>query len=527
MKSKILKYIGLPIVGSAFLFAGCNDLELDTKAVVVSDTYYTDASTLEPAIIGIYGRVQRATWAIDNLSSYMGADDLTSRTGSNKAPVLEADQFARTDGNGWVTVFYNDYYTAIMDCNSFIEGASKRAGFIDEATLNNALANAYFIRGMLYFRLAVAFKNVPMPLSPKIDLTMKRTPYRNVMAQAISDLKYAEKWLVSPRDTDPTKKDGHATKIAAKAFLAKTYMQLTGYPTNETTYWDSVKIKTKEIIDNGTYSLMNDFAACFENPTQFNKEMIFSHVCEKGIFPLQAESRYYGYKWCDWGDTYMEHKYYNSFPAGYRRTFSAIGAADTANTPATDLRTKAFKVWVKDYKHPLVSKFSYGTIKGLPGFEHVWQSSNDCPAMRTSEVYLMYAEACARKGDVAEGAKYLNYVKRRAYAQGLKKQADVLALPNDFWKTDDATIDFAGGSADDLIEAILSERKYEFLGEIGGNRWLDLLRLEKVGDVNAYRIGKTVAETGEELMLGDPYDKKQWWTPIPGTEITLNPNLAE
>ncbi len=44
---------------------------------------------------------------------------------------------------------------------------------------------------MLYFRLATNFKDVPMPLSAVADIEMARTPYADVMAQSISDLKYA------------------------------------------------------------------------------------------------------------------------------------------------------------------------------------------------------------------------------------------------------------------------------------------------------------------------------------------------
>lgn len=519
MTRNIFKYAILLIVAVSMTFTGCEKLELDTRGAVSAETYYSDANTLEPAVIGIYAIVRRGTWALDQLAPYYGADDLTSRTGSNKAPVLEADQFFRTPGNSWVTNTYNYFYQAILAANSFIEGASPQSDVIDEAVLNNAIANARFIRGFCYLYLATCFKDVPMPLESKVDAEMSRTPYRDVMDQAIKDLEYADQWLTGPRENNPTVADGHATKTAAKAYLAKAYMQLTGYPTNEADKWAKVKQYTKQIIDAGVYSLMDDFEANFRDPEQINKEVIFSIMNTRGAWPAKAECRYHGFKWRDWGDCYVEHKFSDAFPKGYRRDVSIIDFNDIATK--TDLVTKEWKPFVETWKHPMVRKFWYQTVKGMPGYLHKWQTDNDVIFMRTAEVYLMYAEACARTGEKAEAEKYLNYIRRRAYAKGLKTSEEVAGLPAGFWMDPEPAVDYTAAEGN-LADAIVAERGWEFLGETGGNRWLDLLRLEKVGEVNAYR--KTA--TNEEEMLGDPNDKSLWWTPIPGTEIELDPNLA-
>lgn len=267
-------------------------------------------------------------------------------------------------------------------CNSYIKNAHPEG--VDEEVVNSALANAYFIRGLAYFRLATSFGDIPMPLDPVPDLEMPKTAKRDVMEQVISDLEFAMEWAKNERDSNPTIADGHASKTAAKAFLAKTYMQLTGWPYNETDKWDRVKQLTKSIMDEGVYSLMDDYAYNFQDPHQVNKEMIFAHVCSKQPWPITTQSRYYGLKWGGWMDAYMEWTYYNNFPDGYRKEFSA--AADDSNPHFVT------------FGHPVVTKFTYGAIKGRPGFEHKWQTSNDIPAMRYAEVLLMYAEACANTG---------------------------------------------------------------------------------------------------------------------------------
>lgn len=124
--------------------------------------------------------------------------------------------------------------------------------------------------------------------------------------------------------------------------------------------------------------------------------------------------------------------------------------------------------------------------------------------MRYSEVLLMNAEASANTGDLTGALDILNLVKRRAFAKGSTKQAEVAVLDVDFWKVADPAVDYtlAELSTPELmIDAIVNERVYEFLGEIGGNRWLDLVRLDKVAEANATRDAREVS------LIGDPSNK--------------------
>lgn len=113
-------------------------------------------------------------------------------------------------------------------------------------------------------------------------------------------------------------------------------------------------------------------------------------------------------------------------------------------------------------------------------------------------------------------------VKRRAFAKGATTQEEVAALGAGFWTTPDSAVDYTSAdlpTPQDIIDAVVKERAYEFLGEIGGDRWLDLVRLDKVAEANANRDPRDVP------LIGDPADKSLWFTPIPDTETVLNPNL--
>ncbi|WP_289038607.1 RagB/SusD family nutrient uptake outer membrane protein [uncultured Zobellia sp.] len=501
------------LVAAAILLglASCEKLDEGSDGVVASATFYSDENTLDAGIIGIYGTLRRNTWGLDNYSHFSGADDLTSRLGSNKWVVLESDQFAKTAGNSWATNDYNGNYQAILACNSYIADAHPED--VEEAVLNAAHANAYFIRGLCYFRLATSFGDVPMPLDPIPDLELSLTPKREVMAQVIKDLEFAVKWAVNDRDSNPMVSNGRVSRTAAKAFLAKTYMQLTGYPYNETDKWERVKELTGEIISDGVYSLTDDFAHSFQDPHQINKEVIFAHIMSRESWPIITQNRVYGFRWANWMDLYMEWTYFNNFPEGYRKEFSTATEGNQ---------------FFDEFQNPVVTKYTWGTRAPNSTdpvdhvFEHTWQTSNDRIAMRYAEVLLMHAEASANLGDLDTALEELNMVKRRAYAKGATKQAEVASLEPGFWMTADPEIDYtlAELSTPELmIDAIVNERAYEFLGEISGNRWLDLVRLEKVAEANAGRDSREVP------LIGDPSDKNLWFTPIPATETTLNPNL--
>ena len=147
--------------------------------------------------------------------------------------------------------------------------------------------------------------------------------------------------------------------------------------------------------------------------------------------------------------------------------------------------------------------------------------------MRYSEVLLMYAEACARTGeDVSDGIEKLNWVRRRAYANGITAKKDAIGdaitagtLTKQYWKTATPVVDYPQSGETDLIKAIIDERSYEFIGELGGVRWFDLTRLEMVGTATSARDSREIE------LKGNPADQANWRMLIPASEGGYNNNL--
>ena len=99
----------------------------------------------------------------------------------------------------------------------------------------------------------------------------------------------------------------------------------------------------------------------------------------------------------------------------------------------------------------------------------------------------------------------LNLAEARARLNGLDPQA--IALVNAVRRRSDATTTIAPATAPELIDAILLERRIEFLGE--GLRSIDLLRLNQ-----------TIPAKGTVGAVA-PSDIKYIW-PIPSGELNAN-----
>lgn len=502
-KIRFTKYSLILFLGAVVMFTACEDLDEGTKGSISSTSFYADEQSMNTGVLGIYSILHRRGWGVDILAAYTGADDLTTHSGGNKWVFLEGDQFNLTDGNQRTNGIWEGYYHVINACNSFIENANPAD--IDEAIINKYQANAYFVRALMYFRLTTIFGDIPMPLRVELAPDMEKTSTADIMTQVISDFRFAVEWAENGRDEDPAVTDGMVSKTAANAFLAKALMQLTGYPYNQTEHWAEVKTITGKIMTDGVYSLMNDYSANFEYDRQNNKEIIWAHQFYRNSWPVKTESRWYGAFWREWMDMFLEWNFYNNCSDGFRKNYCFSTEGDLS----------------AQYNHPLLTKLLYGTeTEKEDEFVHTWQSHNDMPGMRYSEVLLMYAEACANTGAAADGYEALNMVRRRAYAANSTTQEEVALLADDFWKTADPMVDYTTAEGD-FVEAILTERLYEFTAEVGGNRWLDLVRHEKVGEANANR------DSRELPLVGDPNDKGLWVAKIPGNEVLLNPNLAD
>ncbi len=528
------------------------ELDEGSKGVVSPESYYSTKNGVNRGLDGLYAYYHRNlsdnSLFKDKLTTFTGGDDLTAN--STKDHLLEADKFSVSGGNAPINEIYTFHYRAIMACNVFIDQVDP-ANF-DDVFYNDVIGQARFLRGIMYLELVNMFGEIPMMTEPTTEFNIGFTDAKTVVKEVvIPDLEFAKLNVInSIRDTPASVQAGisnnKASKTAARAYLAKAYMALAGWPMKEDTpeNWGKVKSNTKEIIDEGAYTLLDDYAHNFGyvgKPTsthqewEGNEEFIWGRVCNASNIVYGTNGRFNGIFWTDWLDFLCEWNFYNEMPNNYRTSYSV--------TEGTNWSYLDFTKWKYSgtYTHPTIMKFLWGGLnwstyrvaRGLPrsakeedypefiGFENDYENSSDIPEMRFAEVVLMYAEACARTGEDAEATEKLNWVRRRAYANGLPCQKDTIGnaiseglLTTGYWKNPTPAVDYPQSGESDLIQAIIKERSYEFLGELGGVRWFDITRLEMVKDVTDNR------DSREPELIGDPADINNWRMPVPSSELS-------
>lgn len=168
---------------------------------------------------------------------------------------------------------------------------------------------------------------------------------------------------------------------------------------------------------------------------------------------------------------------------------SGINFATQFYQPATTYvpTREMIDLYVGTDKRTNISVMKDGDATVLNKYNNI-TSTNPIIITRLAEMYLIAAEG---KGVAGGGIKYLNDLRAK---RGL------------------APISPSPTNDEELVTAVLNERRLEFLGE--GFRWFDLVR-----------TGRFAERFSEEK--GEPLSEKYTVFPIPQKQIDLNPNLAQ
>jgi hypothetical protein len=124
---------------------------------------------------------------------------------------------------------------------------------------------------------------------------------------------------------------------------------------------------------------------------------------------------------------------------------------------------------------------------------------------RLADIYLLYAEALNKTGDLVNALKYLNYVRVRA---GLPAYAGTDPLV----------------TGANMENTILNERRFELYGE--GKRWFDLVRTGKVKEVMDPILKQRQRRVGTPEVGFEGYPDKILW-PLHRTLLEDNKQLVQ
>jgi len=453
--------------------------------------FYKTADDLTTAVYSIYAPLQtfytgggyaNMNWAVWEMPS----DQSYSNDGAGVIDNTNLDNYAWTADIAYFNAWWKNAYLIIARANTLIANVP-RAVNVSDAIKNQALGEARFMRGVAYFELTMGYGDVPLMTETTTELYPKRAPSLDVYNFAIKDLQFAEQWLPAtwPKSSDY----GRATKYAAKAYLAKLYLKMAGFPIKDQSKFALAAASAKDVIDNGPYSLPANVMDNW-NPTAAHKEQIFivdrnRTVSNGSYFPLFWAPRGLPQLAASAGADFIgaflpNQTFYDDFPANDPRKDSFFMTKATSYMDPT-LTITLPQPTVKKYWGPLYNN----------------GSDQDVVRVRLAEVLLIYAEAANEvTATPADAYTALNRVRSRAFG--------------------DATHNYTGLTQDQFRQAVWRERDLELCFE--GVRWSDMVRTQtsRSGSITDYKNINNFSPAAKNFLF-----------PVPTIDLQTNHSLTQ
>ena len=277
IKNKIYKFLAL--LPFCVFLSCCDVLEKEPQSILEIESFYSTGSEAEMGLVGIYNRFFAenhivGTFMILDISS----DDLTTPPPRFGYLMENREEMSSLNNDGTAANF-NASWITIANVNLFIEKVSELppTAFVGETTANanrkdEILGEAYFIRGVSYYYLAMLWRHVPLILEfpegplPQ-DNQVPNSTQEQVLAQAKADLVMAESLLPDVMvQFTPNERRGRASKAAANAYLSRFALMENN--------WQAVVDMSNEILSNSQYTLVDPWTRLFLNEQNSNEAIL-------------------------------------------------------------------------------------------------------------------------------------------------------------------------------------------------------------------------------------------------------------
>jgi hypothetical protein len=267
MKLFNLKMLGL----ASSLLLGATSCQKDILEQVnpnlaTTTSFWQNSGDATKGIIAAYSGMQQ-------LGTYRRwlnfALDIRDDEGFSQSPWNELRDFNRfIIGNYDFEVnfnIYRDHYRGLTRCNQVIDNVPNITG-MDAGLQKQIVAEAKFLRALLYFNLVSLYGNVPLVLNQTTSLGVipPQATETQVWDQVFSDLQAAIPDLPATYSGNDV---GRATKGAAQTLLGKAYMQ--------NRRWADASTQFASVISSGAYRLTDTYTDNFRHTTENNSESIF------------------------------------------------------------------------------------------------------------------------------------------------------------------------------------------------------------------------------------------------------------
>ncbi|MCA1918885.1 RagB/SusD family nutrient uptake outer membrane protein [Flavobacterium piscis] len=490
-----------------FFASSCeNELDLNSPNDITVDQYWKTESDAQAGVNSIYAMFYKdglwARWIYFRL-------DLTSDEGFSNSPWTELADWTRfnyINYNFWEgnSVTWRDTYKAVFRCNQVLANVPNIT-FQNEDDKKKILAQAKFFRALHYYYAGIIWENIPLVLDPSTpaDLPQQKN-VTEVWAQVEKDLNEAFADLPASWSGDQT---GRPDKGAAKAFLAKVYMQQHK--------WAEAKGALEYLITGpgAKYNLVANYRDNFTDVNENNIESVFEIQFgdqrkggtgeDQNAAVSSNRSQFFAPRGIGWSDGQARFWLVNAFKQEKNKD---------GNLDARLRYTLYYPGLLADFGDKTYGKnWEWGNDEAWfrKGSRDYYRNNEDYynqvnyRLVRYADILLRYAEVLNELGNTAGAYQYVDLVRARSNMNTL-----AVAHPE------------IGNDHDKFLERLKTERVLELAGE--SVRWEDLKRW---GDLN------TQASV-DKIALRDPDFKnftvgKNQRLPIPQVDVDNNPNLDQ
>ncbi|GHA47145.1 membrane protein [Salinimicrobium marinum] len=515
----------------ATLFIGSyscsDDLDIEPNDQIARENFFQSEQDFQAATAPLYNRV----WFSFNDKFYFGLGD--GRSYNLYAPfsdyVYPFSDLTETGLTGPLVEAWRSFYIVIQQSNNTIAAINESS--VDEEIKTRYIAEARFMRGVAYWYIASLWGDAIITTSQAEIIsnpTVNKRPRTDVFEFAIRDVEYAAKHL-----PEQAGQAGRVTKYTAYGMLSRLYLSYSGLSTGPNSgtrdqeLLDLSKMAATKVIDEGPYSLMDDYAELFMVENNNNPESMFALQWvpngEYGVInPHQAYFALGSEITGDdaaWG--YYTRASYDVLQE-YERNDVRRKATWMADGDFYPEISQANGGYLVDHENTYVNvkKGVVGSTKDHPDISRM-NSGLNTYMLRLGEVYLNYAEAAlgnnASTGDPT-ALMYVNELRERA---GLAPKSNLtfedifherrveLAMEGQFWY--------------DLVRWSYYEQQ-EALNYIDNQERAVITPFTYDSETNTVSVDPTVDVTTR--AVGD-IDASIFLLPYPESEVVQNPLLRE
>lgn len=469
-----MKNIIKALAATAILLSAvsCNDfLTVTPTDSLVSDNYYKDAAALRANTASLYGR---AWYSYFGRFMYQAGDMMSGDLYYTYDQEGHFYYNAVTSGNPYNNYGWIGLYRVISFANSIINDmpASAKANGVAESDIDQALAEARFVRGTCYYLIAEYWGEAPIisnstemiTSSDPTDILARKNTQSSLYRFSCEDLEYAAGIL--PKSDEA----GRPTVWSAYGMLCKVYTTRAAYEKNDS-YYTAAKDYALKVIDESGLSMWSDYGTMFDVAANNSPESLFAIQCMVGNYgdgnsrnvEWTRSSRIADQTWgAGKGPTVSLQKLYSSNDLRRKWVFMTNGdyypnldKDEGGYTYQFVYRDPADISTTVEYSSEMlahIKKYIIGKASDCGGQVGQNQDAgNNLYLLRLTDVYMLYIEDCIGSGSSTSDAKAIELMGKVLSRAG---------LPNNYTEIS--------------FENLIVERRKEFAFE--GMNWFDVKR---------------------------------------------------